>query len=63
MKRFVLSRRRRADRGTPLADACDGADTDDRRMGQVRIGTSGWVYKGWNETFYPAEVPRRAVLA
>ena len=31
-------------------------------MGQVRIGTSGWVYKGWNETFYPADVPRRAVL-
>jgi len=31
-------------------------------MGQVRIGTSGWVSKGWNETFYPVDVPRRAVL-
>src|SRR5690554_5572476 len=32
-------------------------------MGTVRIGTSGWVYKGWNDVFYPAGVPRRAALA
>ncbi|MGE0518238.1 MAG: DUF72 domain-containing protein [Candidatus Binatia bacterium] len=30
--------------------------------GQVRIGTSGWVYKGWNDRFYPSNVPRRGVL-
>jgi uncharacterized protein YecE (DUF72 family) len=26
--------------------------------GQIYIGTSGWSYKGWNNTFYPEEVPR-----
>lgn len=31
-------------------------------MGRIRIGTSGWVYRGWNERFYPPAVPRRAVL-
>jgi uncharacterized protein YecE (DUF72 family) len=31
--------------------------------GRVWIGTSGWVYPGWNRRFYPAGLPRRAVLA
>src|SRR4051812_35456963 len=26
------------------------------------IGTSGWVYKGWRESFYPASVPVKAWL-
>ncbi|MDB6109330.1 MAG: hypothetical protein JWR69_1080 [Pedosphaera sp.] len=28
-------------------------------MKPVYIGTSGWSYKGWDKTFYPAEVPKR----
>src|ERR1043166_8406069 len=28
--------------------------------GRVYIGTSGWVYKGWQKEFYPAEIPARA---
>lgn len=27
--------------------------------GRVRIGTSGWRYTGWRDTFYPADVGRR----
>src|ERR1043166_1698416 len=30
--------------------------------GRVYIGTSGWVYKGWQKEFYPAEIPARAQL-
>jgi len=26
-------------------------------MGPVHIGTSGWSYKGWEKSFYPADVP------
>lgn len=26
-------------------------------MGPIYIGTSGWSYKGWEKTFYPADVP------
>jgi uncharacterized protein YecE (DUF72 family) len=32
-------------------------------MAELRIGTSGWLYKGWNHTFYPDTLPRRRVLA
>ena len=28
-------------------------------MSKVYIGTSGWVYKGWQKEFYPAEIPAR----
>jgi uncharacterized protein YecE (DUF72 family) len=28
----------------------------------VRVGTSGWVYKSWRETFYPKGVPQSAWL-
>lgn len=27
--------------------------------GRIYIGTSGWVYKSWARTFYPADVPAR----
>jgi uncharacterized protein YecE (DUF72 family) len=30
---------------------------------QVRIGTSGWIYRGWRGTFYPPGLPQRRVLA
>jgi hypothetical protein len=26
--------------------------------GEVRIGTSGWVYPHWRETFYPKGLPQ-----
>ena len=26
--------------------------------GEIYIGTSGWSYKGWNDTFYPSEIPK-----
>ncbi len=26
-------------------------------MGHIYIGTSGWSYKSWEKTFYPADVP------
>jgi len=32
-------------------------------MAEVRIGTSGWLYKGWNDRFYPDTLPRKRVLA
>jgi uncharacterized protein YecE (DUF72 family) len=25
-------------------------------MGKVYIGTSGWIYKGWEKTFYPEDI-------
>ena len=28
--------------------------------GKIYIGTSGWIYKGWAKTFYPAEIPASA---
>ena len=31
--------------------------------GRIWIGTSGWVYPGWNGAFYPPGLPRRRVLA
>lgn len=31
--------------------------------GEVRIGTSGWVYPHWRETFYPKGLPRSRWLA
>src|SRR3954452_9679088 len=27
-------------------------------MRHVYIGTSGWSYKSWDKTFYPAEIPK-----
>jgi uncharacterized protein YecE (DUF72 family) len=27
------------------------------KHGDIYIGTSGWSYKGWAETFYPSELP------
>ncbi|WP_040779402.1 DUF72 domain-containing protein [Nocardia pneumoniae] len=32
-------------------------------MGQIRIGTSGWVYPPWRGTFYPAGVRHKRELA
>ncbi len=31
-------------------------------MGQVRIGTSGWVYPHWRGRFYPADAPQQRWL-
>lgn len=31
-------------------------------MGDIRIGISGWRYKGWRGSFYPAGLPQRAEL-
>ncbi len=28
-------------------------------MGSINIGTSGWSYKPWEKTFYPADVPKK----
>jgi len=33
-----------------------------RKKGKVYIGTSGWSYKHWMETFYPKEVKSQAFL-
>jgi uncharacterized protein YecE (DUF72 family) len=33
------------------------------RMGEVRIGTSGWVYPPWRGTFYPEGVTHKQELA
>lgn len=32
-------------------------------MGHVRIGISGWRYKGWRGSFYPPGLPQRSELA
>ena len=29
---------------------------------QVRVGTSGWQYRDWRDTFYPPDVPQRRWL-
>lgn len=29
----------------------------------IHIGTSGWQYRDWNETFYPADLPAKEQLA
>jgi uncharacterized protein YecE (DUF72 family) len=31
--------------------------------GEVRIGTSGWMYSDWAERVYPAKLPKRSWLA
>lgn len=31
-------------------------------MGEIRIGISGWRYKGWRGSFYPTGLPQRAEL-
>jgi uncharacterized protein YecE (DUF72 family) len=31
-------------------------------MGKLFVGTSGWIYKGWAGTFYPADLPARRHL-
>jgi uncharacterized protein YecE (DUF72 family) len=33
-----------------------------KRRGQIRIGISGWRYKGWRGTFYPAKLAQRLEL-
>ena len=33
------------------------------RMGQVRVGISGWTYAGWRGDFYPRGLPQRGELA
>jgi uncharacterized protein YecE (DUF72 family) len=32
------------------------------RSGQIRVGISGWRYKGWRGTFYPQELAQRREL-
>lgn len=32
------------------------------RSGQIRIGISGWRYKGWRGSFYPKDLPQRREL-
>jgi uncharacterized protein YecE (DUF72 family) len=32
-------------------------------MGQIRVGLSGWRYKGWRGDFYPPGLPQRRELA
>jgi uncharacterized protein YecE (DUF72 family) len=32
------------------------------RIGKIRIGISGWRYKGWRGTFYPQKLAQRAEL-
>ncbi len=34
-----------------------------RSKGKVRIGLSGWLYKGWRGTFYPEGLPQRRELS
>jgi uncharacterized protein YecE (DUF72 family) len=31
-------------------------------MGKIRIGVSGWSYKSWERSFYPADLPKRRQL-
>jgi uncharacterized protein YecE (DUF72 family) len=33
------------------------------RIGRIRIGISGWRYKGWRGTFYPRDLTQRRELA
>ena len=33
------------------------------KTGGIYIGTSGWSYKGWAKTFYPADLPANRQLA
>ena len=33
-----------------------------RRNGELRVGTSGWVYEDWNGVFYPQGLPAKQRL-
>jgi len=33
-----------------------------QRAGEIRIGISGWKYKGWRGVFYPAKLPQKREL-
>lgn len=33
-----------------------------KNRGEIRIGISGWRYKGWRGSFYPADLPQRREL-
>lgn len=33
-----------------------------KRAGEIRIGISGWRYKGWRGVFYPAKLPQKREL-
>jgi uncharacterized protein YecE (DUF72 family) len=33
-----------------------------KRAGEIRIGISGWKYKGWRGVFYPAKLPQKREL-
>jgi len=37
--------------------------TDNRTVGDIRIGTSGWHYKHWVGNFYPPRLPASRMLA
>jgi uncharacterized protein YecE (DUF72 family) len=34
-----------------------------KTMGEARVGTSGWVYRDWRGTVYPADLPQRQWFA
>ena len=36
--------------------------TEAKRSGEVRIGISGWRYKGWRGVFYPKGLPQKCEL-
>ena len=33
-----------------------------QRRGDIRVGISGWRYKGWRGAFYPLRLPQRREL-
>jgi len=33
-----------------------------KNLGKIRVGISGWRYKGWRKVFYPTKLPQRAEL-
>jgi len=43
---------------------CAGKEVDQqaKKFGEVRIGISGWRYKGWRGAFYPEDLPQTREL-
>src|ERR1700735_2698023 len=39
-----------------------GHEADAAALGKIRIGISGWRYKGWRGVFYPGKLPQRREL-
>src|ERR1700722_3043708 len=53
---------RSATRQAAMSRRGRGQEADAAALGKIRIGISGWRYKGWRGVFYPGKLPQRREL-